>query len=108
MRWRALEEAGARIIAVRGETVTSALARCSIDLVARKGTVESCWKQVQRLLRNYLEGGFVDQLKLITAPIRGGSGLSLADWLHEARLKQTEMSECGADSVMEAFLAVDF
>ncbi len=108
VRWRALEDTGARIIEVRGED------RKHLRLLEVQTTL---WKEGHRrvlletgptLLRNYLKGGLVDQIRLVTAPIRGGSGDSLADWLREARLQKPEMSECGPDSVLEAFLAVDF
>ncbi len=108
VRWRALEEAGARVLRVRGEDRLHLRLLDVQQLLWLNGHRRVLLETGPTLLRNYLEGGLVDQIKLVTAPIRGGRGESLADWLQEARLKQPRMRECGADSVMEAFLSVNF
>ena len=55
------------------------------------------------LLRNALEAGFVDQLRVYTGSVRGGEGESLAGWLVEAPLEERLHRESGSDAVLEAF-----
>ncbi|MEZ5974470.1 MAG: dihydrofolate reductase family protein [Planctomycetota bacterium] len=107
IRWRALEAAGARVLPMRGED------RLHLRLLDVQAAL---WQDGHRrvlletgptLLRNYLESALVDQIRLITAPVRGGRGPSLADWLQEARLKQPRMGESGPDQVLDAFLTVE-
>jgi len=104
IRRRALEAAGAKIHFVRGAK------RQSLDLRAAWGWL---WEQGFRrvmlesgptLLRNALEAGFVDQLRVYTGSVRGGEGETLAGWLVEAPLEERMHRESGSDAVLEAFL----
>lgn len=107
VRWRALEAAGARIVEVRGE---DRLHLRLIDVqywLGAEGLKRVLLETGPTLLRRYLESGLVDQVRMITGSVRGGQGDSLADWIQEAKLKRSEMRECGADSVLEAFLSVE-
>ena len=103
IRRRALEAAGAEIHTARGAK------RQSLDLRAAWGWL---WEQgYQRvmlesgptLLRNALEAGFVDQVRVYTGDVRGGEGESLAGWLVEAPLSERLHRESGGDAVLEAF-----
>ena len=103
-RQRELVEAGAELSAIRGDD------RLSLNL---REVQTWLWKQGYRrilleagptLLASYLKAGFVDQLKVYTGDVRGGRGTSLAPWLTGARLRQRQQTECGSDSVLEAFL----
>lgn len=103
-RQRHLVEAGAELSAIRGDD------RLSLNLREVQAWL---WGQGHRrilleagptLLASYLEAGFVDQIKVYTGSVRGGRGTSLAPWLAGARLKERQQTECGADSVLQAFL----
>ena len=104
IRRRELEAVGAEIVASRGAK------RHSLDL---RGVWSGLWEQGLRrvmleagptLLRNALEAGFVDQLRVYTGDVRGGEGESLAGWLVEAQLEERLHRESGSDGVLEAFL----
>ncbi|MDG1049860.1 MAG: bifunctional diaminohydroxyphosphoribosylaminopyrimidine deaminase/5-amino-6-(5-phosphoribosylamino)uracil reductase RibD [Planctomycetota bacterium] len=103
IRRRALEAVGAEIHMARGAK------RHSLDL---RGVWSWLWEQGYRrvmlecgptLLRNTLEAGFVDQLRVYTGEVRGGEGESLAGWLVEASLEERLQRESGSDAVLEAF-----
>lgn len=104
IRHRELEAAGAEIVTSRGAK------RHSLDL---RGVWSGLWERgLQRvmleagptLLRNALDAGFVDQVRVYTGDVRGGEGESLAGWLVEAPLEQRLHRESGRDAVLEAFL----
>ncbi|MCP5021233.1 MAG: bifunctional diaminohydroxyphosphoribosylaminopyrimidine deaminase/5-amino-6-(5-phosphoribosylamino)uracil reductase RibD [bacterium] len=108
VRWRALEQAGARIVEIRGEDRKRLRLLDVQSWLAREGHSRVLLETGPTLLRRYLESGFVDQVRMITGNVRGGEGPSLADWIQEAKLKQPMMRESGSDSVMEAFLGLEF
>ena len=104
-RARALREAGAEVHGLHGS------ARDSLDL---RDVLRWLWDQGARramleagpaLLEAMLEAGFADQVRIYTSGVRGGEGSSLAGWLSQAHLEERRDRECGADSVLEAFLA---
>lgn len=104
-RARALRDAGARVVGLRGTD------RHRIDLRVVQGWL---WEQGvrralveagPRLLSSYLESGFVDQLRVVTGSVRGGRGESLGSWLARAKLLERRERECGSDAVLEGFLA---
>ncbi|QDV07007.1 Riboflavin biosynthesis protein RibD [Planctomycetes bacterium Poly30] len=104
IRRRALEAAGATVHTSRG------MDRFTLDL---RDLWSWLWSQgYQRvlletgptLLRNALDAGFVDQLRIYTGNVRGGEGESLAPWLTEAKLLERLHRESGQDAVLEAFL----
>ena len=108
VRWRALEKAGATIVPIRGEDRQHLRLLDVQSWLSAQGFNRVLLETGPTLLRRYLESGLVDQVRMITGNVRGGMGESLADWIQEAKLKQHMMRECGSDSVMEAFLTLDF
>ena len=103
-RQRHLVEAGAELSAIRGDDRLSLNLRAVQTWLWDQGFRRVLLEAGPTLLASYLEAGFVDQIKVYTGDVRGGRGTSLAPWLTGARLKQRQQSECGADSVLEAFL----
>ncbi|MFT5199328.1 MAG: diaminohydroxyphosphoribosylaminopyrimidine deaminase [Planctomycetota bacterium] len=108
VRWRALEESGATIVPIRGVDRQHLRLLDVQSWLSAQGYNRVLLETGPTLLRRYLESGFVDQVRMITGNVRGGQGDSLADWIQEAKLKQSVMRECGMDSVMEAFLTLDY
>jgi diaminohydroxyphosphoribosylaminopyrimidine deaminase/5-amino-6-(5-phosphoribosylamino)uracil reductase len=108
VRWRALEQAGATIVEIRGEDRKHLRLLDVQSWLATQGYSRVMLETGPTLLRRYLDSGLVDQVRVVTGHVRGGEGQSLADWIQEARLKQPMMRECGPDSVMEAFLTLEF
>ncbi len=108
VRWRALEKAGAQIVEIRGEDRKHLRLLDVQYWMARNGYRRVLLETGPTLLRHYLKSGLVDQVRMITGSVRGGFGESLADWIQEAKLKQPLMRECGSDSVMEAFLNLEY
>ena len=104
IRRRALEDAGARVHGGRG------MDRHTLDLrdlwtwLDDQGFTRVMLEAGPTLLRNALEKGFVDQLRVYTGNVRGGEGESLASWLASADLTERLHREAGADGVLEAFL----
>jgi len=58
-------------------------------------------------LRNAIDHGFVDQVRVVTGSVRGGRGESMAPWLVSAKLLERLDREVGDDAVLEAFLESD-
>ncbi len=103
-RQRRLVEAGAELSAIRGDDRLSLNLREVQTWLWGQGFRRILLEAGPTLLSSYLEAGFVDQLKVYTGDVRGGRGESLAPWLSGSRLRQRKQTECGADSVLEAFL----
>lgn len=104
IRRRALEASGAIVHTSRG------MDRFTLDLrdlwswLWAEGYQRIMLETGPTLLRNALDAGFVDQLRIYTGNVRGGEGESLAPWLTEAKLLQRDHRESGQDAVLEAFL----
>ncbi len=104
IRRRALEAAGAIVHSNRG------MDRFTLDLrdlwswLWSEGYQRIMLETGPTLLRNALDAGFVDQLRIYTGNVRGGEGESLAPWLTEAKLLERVHRESGQDAVLEAFL----
>ncbi|MEM6672614.1 MAG: bifunctional diaminohydroxyphosphoribosylaminopyrimidine deaminase/5-amino-6-(5-phosphoribosylamino)uracil reductase RibD [Planctomycetota bacterium] len=105
IRRRALEAAGAHVHAGRGRD------RHTLDLrelwtwLWEQGFERVLVEAGPTLLRNALDSGFVDQVRVYTGDVRGGEGESLASWLTQANLRERLQREAGQDAVLEAFLA---
>ncbi|MEC8513409.1 MAG: bifunctional diaminohydroxyphosphoribosylaminopyrimidine deaminase/5-amino-6-(5-phosphoribosylamino)uracil reductase RibD [Planctomycetota bacterium] len=104
IRRRALEGVGARVHGGRG------MDRHTLDLrdlwtwLSDRGFERVMLEAGPTLLRNALEEGFVDQVRVYTGNVRGGEGESLASWLEASKLTERLHREAGADGVLEAFL----
>lgn len=104
IRRRALEAAGAQVHSNRG------MDRHTLDLrdlwtwLWDQGFQRVMLETGPTLLRNALDRGFVDQIRVYTGAVRGGEGESLASWLTGARLLGRTPRECGRDAVLEAFV----
>lgn len=103
IRRRALEAAGAKIHFVRGAKRQSLDLRSAWSWLWEQGFRRVMLESGPTLLRNALEAGFVDQLRVYTGSVRGGVGESLAGWLVEAPLEERLHRESGSDAVLEAF-----
>ena len=103
IRRRALEAAGARIHSVRGAKRQSLDLRSAWAWLWDQGFRRVMLESGPTLLRNALEAGFVDQLRVYTGSVCGGEGESLAGWLVEAPLEERLHRESGSDAVLEAF-----
>lgn len=104
IRRRALEAAGAVVHTSRG------MDRFTLDLrdlwtwLWSEGYQRIMLETGPTLLRNALDSGFVDQLRIYTGNVRGGEGESLAPWLTKAKLLERVHRESGQDAALEAFL----
>lgn len=104
IRRRALEGAGAQVHGGRG------MDRHTLDLrdlwtwLHDQGFERVLLEAGPTLLRNALEKGFVDQIRVYTGNVHGGEGESLASWLSVAQLEGRHHREAGNDAVLEAFL----
>lgn len=103
IRRRALEAVGAKIHSVRGAKRQSLDLRSVWAWLWEQGFRRVMLESGPTLLRNALEAGFVDQLRVYTGSVRGGEGESLAGWLVEAPLGERLHRESGSDAVLEAF-----
>lgn len=103
-RQRTLVEAGAELSGIRGDDRLTLNLREVQTWLWNQGYRRILLEAGPTLLGSYLEAGFVDQIKVYTGDVRGGRGSSLAPWLVGTRLKQRHQTECGSDSVLEAFL----
>lgn len=104
LRRRALEAAGAQVHGMRG------MDRHLLDLrelwtwLHAQGYRRVLLEAGPTLLRNVLDKGFVDQIRVYTGDVRGGEGESLAPWFAGAILSERLDREVGRDAVLEAFL----
>ncbi len=103
IRRRALEAAGAEIHMTRGAKRQSLDLRAAWSWLWDQGYRRVLLETGPTLLRNALESGFVDQLRVYTGDVRGGEGESLAGWLVEAPITERLHRESGGDAVLEAF-----
>ena len=85
IRRRALEAVGAKIHLVR-EPSGSPGPPFGLGVAVGAGLPAGDAQSGPTLLRNALEAGLVDQLRVYTGSVRGGEGESLAGWLVEAPL----------------------
>ena len=57
-----------------------------------------------RLLTHFLQAGFVDQVRIYTGAVNGGTGPSMAEWLQKLNFEQRIDRELAVDAVLEAFV----
>jgi len=104
-RRRELEESGAKVHGLRGSTKLQLDLRTVQTWLWEQGAQRMLVEAGPELLRAYLSSGFVDHVRVVSGDVRGGRGESLGDWLASAKLLERHDRECGADAVLEAFLA---
>lgn len=104
-RARALEAAGARLVALHKSAAADNLSLRDVQgWLWQEGARRVLVEAGPRLLRAYLEAGFVDQVRVYTGNVSGGRGESMAETLSQLRLRDRLYRECGDDSVLEGFL----
>jgi diaminohydroxyphosphoribosylaminopyrimidine deaminase/5-amino-6-(5-phosphoribosylamino)uracil reductase len=104
-RHRALEAAGAKITGLHASELDHVQLRDVQQWLWERGVRRVLLECGPQLLGRYLEQGFVDQVRVYTGNVSGGQGESMANWLSSLRFEARLDRECGADSVLEAFVA---
>ena len=103
-RWRALKDAGAEVVGLRGDE------QGRVSLLEVQGWL---WERGVRrvllecgpeLLASYFSSELVDQVRVYTGDVFGGRGVSLGSTLAELSLASRSDRECGSDAVLEGFL----
>jgi diaminohydroxyphosphoribosylaminopyrimidine deaminase/5-amino-6-(5-phosphoribosylamino)uracil reductase len=103
VRARALTEAGATIVPLRGTDRQHLDLREVHTWMWEQGFRRVLLEAGPEMLEAHLEEGFVDQVQVVTGGVRGGRGTSLGSWLVPHRLLDRRDSERGDDAVLEAF-----
>jgi diaminohydroxyphosphoribosylaminopyrimidine deaminase/5-amino-6-(5-phosphoribosylamino)uracil reductase len=103
VRYRELRAAGAEIHALHSGDDGHASLRETLEVLWGLGVRRLLLEAGPRLLTSALDGEFVDQLRVYTASLNGGSGPSLARYLAPERLLQVARSEVGDDARLDAF-----
>jgi len=104
VRRRGLEAIGATVHELRGQDRHLLDLREVFTLLWELGFVRVLLETGPTFLRNALDSGYVDQIRVVTGYVRGGRGESMAAWLVSARLNERLDREVGDDAVLEAFL----
>lgn len=107
VRRRALEAVGATVHELRGQDRHLLDLREVFTLLWTLGFQRVLLETGPTFLRNALDHGFVDQIRVVTGSVRGGRGESMAAWLVSAKLLERLDREVGDDAVLEGFLAED-
>jgi diaminohydroxyphosphoribosylaminopyrimidine deaminase/5-amino-6-(5-phosphoribosylamino)uracil reductase len=107
VRRRGLEQLGAKVHELRGQDRHLLELREVFTLLWEQGFQRVLLETGPTLLRNALDHGFVDQVRVVTGSVRGGRGESMAPWLVSAKLLERLDREVGDDAVLEAFLESD-
>lgn len=104
VRRRALEAVGATVYELRGQDRHLLDLREVFTHLWEEGHQRVLLETGPTFLRNALDQGFVDQVRVVTGSVRGGRGESMAPWLVSAKLLERLDREVGDDAVLEAFL----
>ncbi len=103
-RWRALEEAGAKVIGLRGdEQDRVSLAEAHV-LLWERGVRRVLLEAGPELISSHFDLEFVDQVRVYSGDVFGGKGVSLGQTLAGLSLATRDERECGGDAVLEGFL----
>jgi len=103
-RWRALKDAGAQVVGLRGdEEDRVSLVEAHVWLWER-GVRRVLLECGPELLASHFESEFVDQVRVYTGDVSGGLGVSLGLTLAGLSLASRADRECGSDAVLEGFL----
>ena len=103
-RWRALQDAGAQVVGLRGdEEDRVSLVEAHVWLWER-GVRRVLLECGPELLASHFESEFVDQVRVYTGDVSGGLGVSLGLTLAGLSLASRADRECGSDAVLEGFL----
>lgn len=103
-RWRALEEAGAQVIGLRGNEQDRVSLVEAHSLLWERGVRRVLLEAGPELLASHFDLEFVDQVRVYTGDVFGGQGVSLGQTLAGLSLAAREERECGGDAVLEGFL----
>ena len=103
VRNRALVKAGARIVPLPTDDEGRLSLRAFLEWLWDEGVRRALLESGPTLLENFLEAGFVDQMRMYTGNVNGGRGASMAPILRDLRLDQVLHREVGEDAVLEAF-----
>ena len=103
-RWRALEDAGAKVHGLHGEEGDHVSLREALTWMWEQGIARALVEAGPTLLQACLERAFVDQVRVYTGSVNGGRGPSMGAWLQSAKLQQRLDRESGGDAVLEGFL----
>jgi diaminohydroxyphosphoribosylaminopyrimidine deaminase/5-amino-6-(5-phosphoribosylamino)uracil reductase len=104
VRYRALVDAGATVHTLHSGDDGRLSLRETFGLLWAEGVRRVLLEAGPRLTTTAFEAEFVDQVRVYTASINGGTGESLARYLVSDRLLQVAHSEIGADARLDAFL----
>jgi riboflavin biosynthesis pyrimidine reductase len=104
VRYRALVEAGATVHTLHSGDDGRLSLRETFGLLWNEGARRVLLEAGPRLTTSAFEAEFVDQVRVYTASINGGTGESLARFLVPEGLLQVAHSEIGADARLDAFL----
>lgn len=107
VRRRGLEALGAKVHELRGQDRHLLDLREVFTLLWEQGFQRVLLETGPTFLRNALDHGFVDQVRVVTGSVRGGRGETMAPWLVSAKLLERLDREVGDDAVLEAFLESD-
>ena len=102
-RHRELVDAGARVHGLRPDADGRVSLREALAWCWRFGVRRALLEAGPTLTRAFFDARFVDQLRVVTGPIRGGRGESLAPLLSSLALDDRLDRELGSDAVLEAF-----
>ncbi len=103
-RWRALEEAGAKVHGLHGEGGDHVSLLEALSWMWEQGIARALLEAGPTLLQECLDRSFVDQVRVYTGSVNGGRGPSMGQWFQSAKLLQRLDRESGGDSVLEGFL----
>ncbi len=104
-RENALTQAGAGVVGLPSKDRQSLNLRSVQEWLWGMGYRRVLLECGPRLLRSFFEAGAIDQLRVITGDVIGGRGDSPAEFLRPECLRGRRDSECGEDSVLDAFFA---
>ncbi len=103
-REKALIVAGAGIYGLRGDDRRFLNLRGVMTWMWDMGYRRVLLESGPTLLEACFDAGFVDQIRVVTGPVRGGRGESLGSRLQPGGLGARRDEECGPDSVLDAFI----
>ncbi|MDP6739408.1 MAG: bifunctional diaminohydroxyphosphoribosylaminopyrimidine deaminase/5-amino-6-(5-phosphoribosylamino)uracil reductase RibD [Planctomycetota bacterium] len=103
-REKALIVAGAGVYGMRGDDRRFLNLRGVMTWMWEMGYRRVLLESGPTLLEACFDAGFVDQIRVVTGPVRGGRGESLGSRLQPGGLGARRDEECGSDSVLDAFI----
>jgi diaminohydroxyphosphoribosylaminopyrimidine deaminase/5-amino-6-(5-phosphoribosylamino)uracil reductase len=103
-RWRALKEAGAEVVGLRGDEGGHVSLVEAHTWLWERGARRVLLECGPELLAAHFEAEFVDQVRVYSGDVFGGEGVSMGYTLSGLKLVGRGERECGADAVLEGYL----